>query len=129
MTARSDNLAEAAMLKARILSALEPLPGARMELDEFPPWQPDGDTPLVAYVQECRRGIFSTPAELISVHAGIECGGLASKRPGLGVVSIGPDISEVHTIRERASVDSIDRVYSWLKAILCHADESGTTKG
>jgi dipeptidase D len=121
LATRSDDDNEAASLKDKVLATLQQLPDATLKLDEFPAWHPESESALVRHIQDCRKGIFPSLAELVSVHAGIECGQLVSKRPGLRAVSIGPDITAVHTTKERASIDSLGRVYEWLKIILNHA--------
>ena len=52
--------------------------------------------------------------EVLSIHAGLECGILASKKPGLDCVSVGPDILDIHTTRERLSISSVQRVWKFL---------------
>ena len=55
---------------------------------------------------------------VIAIHAGLECGLLCEKLEGLDAVSIGPDMQDIHTCRERLSVASTDRVYRYLCAVL-----------
>lgn len=121
LATRSDDDSEAASLKDKVLTTLQGLPNISLKLDEFPAWHPENESTLVRHIQGCRKGIFPSQAELVSIHAGIECGQLVSKRPGLQAISIGPDITAVHTTKERANVDSLGRVYEWLKVILNQA--------
>ena len=44
-----------------------------------------------------------------AIHAGLECGLIAEKMPGIDIVSIGPDMSRVHTIDEKVSISSTIR--------------------
>ena len=53
-----------------------------------------------------------------AIHAGVECGLLCGKLPGLDCVSIGPDLTEIHTPRERMSVSSVRRVWDFLLEVL-----------
>ena len=53
-----------------------------------------------------------------AIHAGLECGILAGKRPGLDSVSFGPDMSGVHTSNETLSISSSARVWQYLCAVL-----------
>ena len=53
-----------------------------------------------------------------AVHAGVECGVLAGKLPGLDCVSIGPDLTEIHTPRERMSISSVQRVWQMVLEVL-----------
>ena len=53
-----------------------------------------------------------------TIHAGLECGILSAKKPGLQCISIGPDLFDVHTPRERLSVPSAARTWDYLTALL-----------
>lgn len=52
------------------------------------------------------------------MHAGLECGIFSGKLPGLDCISFGPNLFDVHTPGEHASISSIARVWEYLKAIL-----------
>ena len=47
-----------------------------------------------------------------AIHAGLECGVLISKMPGLDCISIGPDITEIHTVKERLHIASTQRLWN-----------------
>ena len=53
-----------------------------------------------------------------TIHAGLECGLLAEKLPGLDAVSVGPDLMDIHSPRERMSVSSVQRTWKYLLAVL-----------
>ena len=53
-----------------------------------------------------------------TIHAGLECGLLAQKLPGLDAVSIGPDMRDIHSPRERLSIPSVRRTWEYLLAVL-----------
>ena len=53
-----------------------------------------------------------------AIHAGLECGLFAAKLPGLDAVSIGPDMRDIHTTRERLSIPSVKRTYEYVREIL-----------
>lgn len=56
-----------------------------------------------------------------AIHAGLECGLLAGKLPGLDCVSIGPDLLEIHTPRERMDVASVRRVWAFVREVIRRA--------
>ena len=47
-----------------------------------------------------------------AIHAGVECGIFAGKLPGLDCVSMGPDLTEIHTCRERLHIASVQRLWA-----------------
>lgn len=84
----------------------------------FPAWpsQPDAalyQTALSAYDQ-----IFGEPLKTVVAHAGLECGFIAQKYPGMEIISIGPTLLDVHTPTERLYVPSVERVSQFLRQIL-----------
>ena len=64
------------------------------------------------------RSLFGVDAKIDAVHAGIECGLFADSIEDLDCVSIGPDMEDVHTSRERLSISSVQRTYMLLKKVL-----------
>ena len=56
-----------------------------------------------------------------AIHAGVECGILAGKIEGLDCISMGPDIFDIHTPKERLSISSTARVWDMLVAFLKEA--------
>ena len=53
-----------------------------------------------------------------AIHAGLECGLLSEKLPGLDCVSIGPDMQDIHTSREKLSIASTERTWKFLLEVL-----------
>ena len=53
-----------------------------------------------------------------AIHAGVECGLLAHKIPGLDCVSIGPDMKNIHTFEEELSISSTERIWDYLVCLL-----------
>jgi dipeptidase D len=55
---------------------------------------------------------------VVAIHAGLECGLLSEKLPGLDCVSIGPDMHDIHTSREKLEIDSTRRTWEFLLEVL-----------
>ena len=53
-----------------------------------------------------------------AIHAGLECGLLLDKMPGLDIVSIGPDMMDIHTPKERLDVESAGRFCRFVLQVL-----------
>jgi dipeptidase D len=56
------------------------------------------------------------------MHAGLECGLFAGKRPDLDMISMGPDLVNVHTPQETMDVKSVERTWEYLKKVLAAMD-------
>ena len=55
---------------------------------------------------------------MVAIHAGLECGLLSEKLPGLDCVSIGPNMHDIHTSREKLEIESTKRTWEFLLEIL-----------
>ena len=53
-----------------------------------------------------------------TIHAGLECGLLGEKLPGLDCVSFGPDLTDIHTPRERMDIASVQRVWRFVTELV-----------
>ncbi len=87
---------------------------------DYPGWQFDPDSRLRAVMVDIYREMFGKDAVVEALHAGLECGIMVSKLPGLDCVSFGPDIYDIHTTEERLSISSTERMWRYLLAILKH---------
>lgn len=87
----------------------------------YPGWQFDPDSGLRADMVRIYREMFGKEVQVEALHAGLECGIMISKIPGLDCVSFGPDILNIHTTEERLSISSTARMWDYLLEILkCH---------
>jgi dipeptidase D len=57
------------------------------------------------------------------IHAGLECGVIGAKYPGMQMISFGPDIRGAHTPEERLRVASAESVYDFLTKVLERGDQ------
>ena len=64
------------------------------------------------------RDLTGTEAKLEATHGGLECGLFIEKIPGLDAISLGPELHDVHSVRERLSVPSTERVYELVCEVL-----------
>ena len=70
------------------------------------------------YIAETFETIYSKPMKKEAIHAGLECGVFYKKMPNLDIVSIGPNVYDVHTPDEHISISSAIRTYEFLLKIL-----------
>lgn len=85
---------------------------------EYPGWQFDPDSKLRADMVRIYKEMFGKDVQVEALHAGLECGIMISKIPGLDCVSFGPDIFDIHTTEERLSISSTARMWDYLLEIL-----------
>lgn len=84
----------------------------------YPGWQFDPDSKLRANMMRIYKEMFGKEAKVEALHAGLECGIMIAKIPGLDCVSYGPNIYDIHTTKERLSISSAARMWEYLLEIL-----------
>ena len=62
--------------------------------------------------------LFKQYPEVKAIHAGLECGLFLQKYPGLDMISFGPTIKGAHTPDERIRIDTVDKFWIFLLAML-----------
>ena len=88
------------------------------EMGDYPAWEYRKDSPLRDTMVRIYREMFDAEPEVVAIHAGLECGLLSEKLPGLDCVSIGPNMHDIHTSRETLEIESTKRTWEFLLAIL-----------
>ena len=104
--------------RQRIRAAAE-LAGASVEENKgYPGWKPDPQAALLATFKRVHQAITGEEPELKAVHAGLECGVIGDKCPGMQMISFGPRIQGPHSPDERVHVESVERFWKLLVALL-----------
>lgn len=85
---------------------------------QYPAWEYKKDSALRDHMMKEYRELYGKDMTIKAIHAGLECGLIYEKLPGIDIVSIGPDITAVHTIEEKVNISSAIRVYQFLERIL-----------
>jgi dipeptidase D len=86
--------------------------------DGYPGWKPRLDSPLLQAAVKSYEKLFGETPRVHAIHAGLECGLLVEKLPGLHAISIGPTIKGNHAVGERVSISSVAKSYRYVEAIL-----------
>lgn len=105
-------------LLARLRELAEFNEGTYTEMGDYPAWEYRKDSPLRDAMVRIFKQMFGKEAQVVAIHAGLECGMLSEKLPGLDCVSIGPDMHDIHTSREKLEIESTRRTWEFLLEIL-----------
>ncbi|MCR5304507.1 MAG: beta-Ala-His dipeptidase [Lachnospiraceae bacterium] len=93
--------------------------GAEFNLSGYySPWEKKESSPLQDLILDTYTELTGKEPLFTEVHAGLECGILMEKLPDLDAVSVGPDLYDIHTPKERMSVSSVKRVYEFFVKLL-----------
>lgn len=92
--------------------------GSYSQMGEYPAWEYRKDSDLRDTMVRIYRQMFGKEPEVLAIHAGLECGLLGQKIPGLDCVSIGPQMHDIHTSREKLEIASTERTWRFLLEVL-----------
>ena len=91
---------------------------AYSQMGEYPAWEYKADSKLRDLMVKTYADMFGKAPEVVAIHAGLECGLLSEKLPGLDCVSIGPQMHDIHTSREKLEIASTERTWKFLLEVL-----------
>ncbi len=93
--------------------------GATVEyVGAYPSWKPNPDSSLTKFCAKAYEEYSGKKPRITAIHAGLECGIINSKVPGMDSVSFGPDMYDVHSVKERLSLSSVERIMGFLRHLL-----------
>ena len=92
--------------------------GSYSQTGEYPAWEYKEDSLLRDTMVKVYADLYGKQAEVVAIHAGLECGLLGEKLPGLDAVSIGPEMHDIHTSRERLGIASVGRTWEFVLEVL-----------
>ena len=87
-------------------------------MGEYPAWEYRADSHLRDVMVKTYADMFGKAPEVVAIHAGLECGLLSEKLPGLDCVSVGPQMHDIHTSREKLEIASTERTWKFLLEVL-----------
>ncbi|MFQ1049502.1 aminoacyl-histidine dipeptidase [Avibacterium paragallinarum] len=103
------------------LTSLAELCGASIIFSgDYPGWEPQPDSPLLALTHKIYADILGYEPEIKVIHAGLECGLLKKIYPNLDVVSIGPTIINAHSPDEKVHIPAVQTYWELLTKMLAN---------
>ena len=85
---------------------------------EYPGWEYKPESKLRTIMVDTYKDMYGKEPEIVTVHAGLECGLFLNKRPELNCVSIGSNLRDVHSFKESLDIASAERVWDYLKELM-----------
>ncbi len=85
---------------------------------DYPAWEFKEESVIRPLIAEVYERLYGKKAVVDIIHAGLECGLLGGKCPGLDMISMGPNILDIHSPDERLSISSTERTYKLLTEVL-----------
>ena len=115
---RSNTAAGKKLLLERVTTFAKHLSGKVVTMSDYPAWEYKSDSQLRKICVDSFTNVYGHEPEVTSIHAGLECGILAGKMPGVDMISFGPTLESVHTPDECMNVASVERTWEYLLEIL-----------
>ena len=115
---RSSVNAEKLELLERLKKLADMHGGSCSTMGDYPAWEYKKDSRLRDTMVKIYTEMFGKEPEVVAIHAGLECGLLSEKLPGLDCVSIGPEMHDIHTSREKLGIASTERTWKFLLEVL-----------
>ena len=84
----------------------------------YPEWKFRKESHLRNTALKLYNDLFGKNMDVTVMHAGLECGVIAVNYPDLDIISIGPNIYDVHTPKEKMDINSVERTYLYILELL-----------
>jgi len=92
--------------------------GEYSQMGDYPAWEYKKESELRDTMVKVYTQLNGKAPEVLAIHAGLECGLLGEKIPGLDCISVGPQMFDIHTSRERLDIASTERTWKFLLEVL-----------
>ena len=90
----------------------------------YPGWQPNPDSPVLKRLKRIYAAQLGEEPEVGAIHAGLECGVIGERAPGMDMVSFGPTITGAHSPDERVEIPSVKKFWNLLLELLAELAEA-----
>lgn len=115
---RSNKEAELLALENELKSILSTTPCEINTFGHYPAWEYKANSKLQEIYIDCYKKQYDNEPKVAAIHAGLECGVFASKIKDLDCISLGPNLFDVHTPKEKLSLSSLESTYKLILSIL-----------
>jgi dipeptidase D len=115
---RSSVASELRELQENVRAVFELAGASVKQTNGYPGWKPNLESPVLGLARRTYREQFGTEPAVKAIHAGLECGIIGQRCPGMDMVSFGPTLSGVHSPDERIEIASVEKFWRYLLALL-----------
>ena len=104
---------------ANMVEAVWSLADADVEhTDGYPGWAPNPNSAILDVAVNCYKKRFNKDPKVRAIHAGLECGLIGDKIPGMDMISFGPTLRGVHSPDERCEIATVQMFWDFMCDIL-----------
>jgi dipeptidase D len=110
---------------AQMIASVWDLGGVEVTFDgRYPGWKANPDSPILGLMKDVYHDLYGQDPNVVSVHAGTECGVVQARYPGMDAVSIGPTLLNVHTTGEKLEIATVQKLADLLTETLTRIPEA-----
>ncbi len=84
----------------------------------YPAWQPNPDSALLKKAKSVYTDLFGKEPLVKAIHAGLECGIIGDKFPGMDMISFGPTIEGAHSPDEKVQISTVEKFWSFVQSLI-----------
>lgn len=111
-TSQRSSLESGISCAADMVGCVFALTGARIEQSAgYPGWTPNPSSEILEVTKNAYIRLFDTEPKVLAIHAGLECGVIGEKYPGMDMISYGPTIKGAHSPDERLQIDTVTKFW------------------
>lgn len=85
---------------------------------DYPSWPYKKHSKLRDYMSIKYQEQFHKAPQIEAIHAGLECGLFCQKIKNLDAISLGPEVFDIHTPKERMNTESVKRYWTFLRNVI-----------
>ena len=105
-------------LEEKIITIAKKYSASYKETGAYPEWRFKPISRLRDTAVKTYQDLFNEKMQVTVIHAGLECGAISMHYPDLDMISIGPNIYDVHTPKEKMEITSVEKYYKYLVELL-----------
>ncbi|MEN6511211.1 MAG: aminoacyl-histidine dipeptidase [Chloroherpetonaceae bacterium] len=90
----------------------------------YPAWEPNVNSKILKIATNLYKKMNNKEAKVEAIHAGLECGIIGEKYPGMEMLSFGPNLFDVHTPNEKVQISSVQNIWKYLLELLKNIPEN-----
>jgi dipeptidase D len=121
---RSSVESEKIVMASKVQTAMELGGAAVTSSDGYPAWEPDVNSSVLELGKNVYKKVFGKDVIISVIHAGLECGLVAEKYPGMDMLSFGPNLFDVHTPSEKVQISSVQKIWNFLVELVKNIPEN-----
>jgi len=114
---RSSKVSSLMALTRRIEAVGELAGGISVSGEGYPPWPPRMDSPLLKTCTKVYERLYKKKPVIDVIHAGLECGIIGDRTPGMDMISFGPTIKNPHSPDEKIHIGTIGLVWDFMEEL------------